>query len=361
MPKPEYWALLDNPKTIGTLALEHGEPFTPPMLDAMERTLLNPTTDGVQLFAQFRAAEFLYRYRRLAGRNFLIKRFQEGQSPEVAEIFALNQEREMLPGVLQSLDKQSIDVTTLKDWNTPEINDALVAAFQRDPENPQYGTILSAHNDQRAIPLLWHIYNTAPSPNSGDTDGIRKLDAAAALVRLHVPESNQLINFLLHQLALPRSQLPFMLWRMYVITALGQTGDIRAEIALKQVISHYLANGVSAKEYALTMSSQDLSPDELAIYAAAALAEAKAISARSLVAKLLLHAKADSTAASKGRANYNNIEYLDSWDSVAHSLLGVKRLTNRSPTSHGARMASTSTIQTNPSAVARFHFASRSF
>jgi hypothetical protein len=197
--------LKDRPDDLLSVMMQTPEPYTPPMLDALQTALpkftdkssypgiLSPNAGALV------AAEILYRYRRQAGYDYLAQ--QISHNPEgtdqpsllAALRFAQRQETAMRDAVLRILlanPKEGELIEALGAWHDPVVANALWTAFQKDPGNSVLALALAQQDAHQAAPLIRHIYFSS-LPNRPE-----KIDAAAALVSLDGDKAGVMLKFL---------------------------------------------------------------------------------------------------------------------------------------------------------------------
>jgi hypothetical protein len=188
---PECWQLVDDPQALRRLLDgAYWEPLPTPLLDALERLFSKlPPED------RFQAGALLYRYGRPLGREYLARQLREHLDGRAAIIFAMNRDGEMLPDILKALrTRDSAPIAeALGPWRKPEIAAALLQVFRKmaakqEPGYAAFITPLGEQGVQEAVPLIRNEYALELSE-----EGPGKLFNAAALIRLKVKESPQLI------------------------------------------------------------------------------------------------------------------------------------------------------------------------
>lgn len=290
---PECWACVDDPPKVLAAVNAQSEPLSPDMLGALERIFPRLISqDG-----RMSAAVLLYRYRYPTGSAYLRKRVKERSDVEAARLLAFEKDLVLLPDLLRVLAKfhSSELALALSKWRHPKITAALLneARLAGKTQEPGWlSHILAAANTgaPAAVSLLRTAFASLPAKSPS------RLEAAAVLIKIQPEKSNDLIRYLLQQLASPDSNSPDYkessspgdsgpdLYRKYfVVEALGMSGHPRMVVPLEAVINDYLAKGDVTKY----QSAVGASRSELAVCALEGLAGMKAKNVHSLAMKLL--------------------------------------------------------------------------
>ena len=257
------------------------EPFTSSMLHAFEQSLpkMAKEQDRVQ------TAAILYRYRRPAGRTYLIKQLK--QKPEVsigpvmaATVFTLKRDVTMLDSIVKVLSKNP-ELTpdfllALADWQDPKISDALLKTFQTKPQDPYLALALARHGIKTVAPQMRKIHDAIPA---GEMD---KIYFAVALTKLETDKSDEMLSSLLSRLkSNPRAESE-------ITNAFRDIKEKKAGPVFQAIIQDYLS-----KPKITTTANQVEQSEEVMAHVAEALAKTGDKSSDSLLSRLLLRLKKD--------------------------------------------------------------------
>ena len=278
---PELWAM-PEPLVILAAVIERREPYTPVMLDALERSLPRLPSERSQL----QASAILYRYHRPIGENYLRTKLEENGNARIATIFALNKEIALLPQILKAArdhpDDSMTAISALSQWQIPAVTHGLYANFQADPENCNYAVALARQNAVQARPLIQKLYTEVPAAAPA------KAVAAVALIKLHEEREIQLLAFLSR--VIKNDKVDGAL-KVATIQSLGDAQETRGIPLLTWVIDNYLAQRGEDEAIPTPVGKR-----QLAVSAAEALAQLSAPAGRGIIARLLLdlgHIKAE--------------------------------------------------------------------
>lgn len=295
---PELWLFVDDPETIFGALEFFGEPYSPPMLDALERVY--PATQNK--LRRIQGAGLLYRYGRPSGRVYLVRAMQgnvggkvvkgvdirdtkkdtDGLAGMAATVLVWNREEELLPDFFKFISESSSSkreiVLALGDWKTPAVAQWLLEALEQDPEDAILALANAKQNNRAAVPIIQRQYKELkPWKNAWEY-------YAVALVKLNTPQSDQILAFLLEQLK--KASDEGMNRRADVVEALAQVGEERAVPALLGLIGDYVENGVPLDKHDLE-STTTQAPD-LFVNAVEALPFPAEDSVRLLLTRMLL-------------------------------------------------------------------------
>lgn len=285
---PGFWKLVNNPDDAWTMLRFFNEPYSPEILDVLERVLPAASKEK-----KLRIGAILYRYDRPSGYAALSKILDEDTDQKVLLTFALNKDRTKLPQILKALSapadtqekflRQLSLISRLSDWHDPQIAAALYAKFQERHDNIGLGLFVAAQDSVEALPLVQTIYfSSAP-------DSTTKVSAAVALVKLDGAHTQVPFLFLTVGLKHPKPGVDTSLHRLVACEDFGQLKIKAAAPFLREEIVSYLsveASGRSPQPEPLAR------PLELALAATDSLAEIDDVASVPLVTHLLRHLRA---------------------------------------------------------------------
>lgn len=220
---PELWEGIDKPETLGMALRLFGEPYTLPVLDAIERLLL-PAPDWS---VQNTGAILLYRYGRAPGEKWLADaltafpdkaqsghlksmihfRPGEGEAYSAATIFARNREVKYLGPILAYLDAGghagSELLELLGEWPHREIEARLAELYLRAPLEPGSGNLIwaLARQKTRRPEVLRLIHEEYAAPREGFAD---KIYLVGVLAHLEEAKRAERLRFLFALASAPR-------------------------------------------------------------------------------------------------------------------------------------------------------------
>lgn len=276
---PEFWQALDDPQDILRGFAFFGEPYTAVMLDVMERLLLTLSEKPRKI----QMAALLYRYGRATGYAYLAKELAINLDVDVATIFALNRDEAQREATLQVLQHRQEHVSelvlALGQWRKPEVSEGLLKAFRLNPNRVDLALALANQGNSAAVPLTLRLYDRL------EPDDPAKVDTAAALVKLNVPQSQTILEYLRTSLETPPASAPAL--GLFVIGAFDKVREAKAAPLLRAVVQGYVDKGVRAARVNPVDGSHGLGADLLAVNAAEALAKIQPGSVRPLLEALL--------------------------------------------------------------------------
>jgi hypothetical protein len=226
------------------------EPISVANIDALERAFPKIQKPDNRL----QAAAVLYRYGRDAGRAYLLQHLNKYEDSTSATILAKNQEQDYLSKVLEVFSKQEEPdaelVRALTEWNQPEVTDAILKKYVKNPQNGLLALSLARLNVKEAVPQMKQEYSKSTTPIG------QKKFLAAALVKLGADKNGGLLSGLFRDLSPEQSASPL---KATVINALEWTADTRVVPYLQAIIRQY----ISARELPRDTHSGKNSPDQI--------------------------------------------------------------------------------------------------
>jgi hypothetical protein len=247
---PEYWSLVNDPAQALELAYKLPEPWSPWVLDALERAMTGFRQKNLPM-SEARTAALLYRYGRSSGRQVLLKNLSLKIDNErtlvlsmtAALIFALNREPQMAGPVIQAVQRmassnmeeyspaESLELPrALGDWKDPRVTPVLSHLLKLSPENVNIIIALSHQGATSQAPVMWKYYNDTAMGEPA------KLLAAASLIRLKSKETTRLMAVIQKHIT------PDYMRTMSeeIIEALRESDNSQAALVLTMFIQKYV-------------------------------------------------------------------------------------------------------------------------